>query len=283
MVNDLGHEENGASAPPNMHPSFLKVIDQKRRIKEKLSKIKHKIGIYSAKGGVGKTTIAINVAYTLMKQGFKVGLLDADIDCPNITMFLGITDKMDPHAPLKPIEKNGVKVASTAMLVDELKRPIIWRGPIITKMLGDFFEYTDWGELDYLIIDLSPGTSDAPLTIMQLLNLDGFIIVTNPQKIACVNSVRSGLMAKRLGANIIGVIENMSDGRPSKNTIDAVEALKTELLGTIELNNTFNEYSDSGIVPVLEDERTYLSFYSIIKKILPNSKFDPEAVQAGNI
>ena len=263
-----GAVEGHVAAQPGMHPSFARVIQQRQRVKERMSRIRHRIGVYSAKGGVGKTTIAINLAYALMRRGFRVGLLDADIDCPNVTMFLGISEKMDPHAPLHPIEKNGVKVASTAMLVDELKRPIIWRGPIITKMLGDFFEHTDWGELDYLVIDLSPGTSDAPLTIMQLLDLDGFVIVTNPQKIAGINSVRSGLMAKRLGAHLLGIVENMSDGKPSQSTMDAVNSLQTEFLGSIRLDGLFNEYSDSGRVPVLEDKETYERFGEIVNRII---------------
>ncbi len=140
-----------------MHPSFLNTLRQKERVKQKLAGIKHKIGIYSAKGGVGKTTIAVNVAYALKDKGFKVGLLDADIDCPNVTMFLGIEEKMNREYPLIPVTKDGIKVASTAMVTDELKKPIIWRGALITKMLGDFFENTDWGDLDYLVIDLPPG------------------------------------------------------------------------------------------------------------------------------
>ena len=235
---------NKTELPPGAHPSFMRVIQTKRQVKERLANIKHKIGVYSAKGGVGKTTVAINIAYALSLRGLKVGLLDADIDCPNVTMFLGMEDKIDPHAPLKLPVKDGVKVASTAMLVDELKKPIIWRGPMISKMISDFFLNTDWGELDYLILDLSPGTSDTPLTIMQLLDLDGFVIVTTPQKIAGLNSVRSGLMAKRLGAHILGVVENMSDGKESAGTSEAVAALGTEFLGCIKRDDIFNRLSD---------------------------------------
>lgn len=254
--------------PEQMHPSFVNVIRQKERVKEKLSGIKHKIGIYSAKGGVGKTTTAVNIAYTLMKKGFKVGLLDADIDCPNLTMFLGITEKMDTSKlPLEPLVKDGVKVASTAMLVDEVKKPIIWRGPIITKMLGDFFENTNWGELDYLVIDLSPGTSDGPLTIMQLLQLDGFIIVTTPQKIAATNSIRSGLMAKRLGISVLGVVENMSDGATGRNAKDVAEALQTEVLGSVRTDAKFNSMSDSGKVPVLEDPAVFEEYSAIVDRL----------------
>jgi ATP-binding protein involved in chromosome partitioning len=262
-----GEKLQKAQAQPVMHPSFMRVMQQRQRVKQKLSGIKHKIGVYSAKGGVGKTTIAINIAYSLMQMGFKVGLLDADIDCPNITMFLGIEERMDPILPLKPIMKNGVMVASTAMLVDELKRPMIWRGPIIVQMLGDFFENTNWGELDYLIIDLPPGTSDSPLTIMQVLELDGFIIVTNPQRIAGINSMRSGLMAKRLSVPIIGVVENMSDGKPSEKTMEVVKTLDTEFLGTVKRDSRMAEMSDIGKVHVLEDEEYREEFNQIVKKI----------------
>jgi ATP-binding protein involved in chromosome partitioning len=261
------HEHEHPQLQPGMHPSFLRVIQQRQRVKEKLSNIKHKIGVYSAKGGVGKTTVAINLAYALKEEGFKVGLLDADIDCPNITMFLGMDDKMEPVLPLKPLEKGGVKIASTAMLVDELKRPIIWRGPIIVKMLGDFFENTEWGDLDYLICDLSPGTSDAPLTIMQVLDLDGFIIVTTPQKVAGINSIRSGLMAKRLNVSILGVVENMSNGKPSEKTMEVVKTLNTDFLGTVARKNSIADMTDSGKVHILEDSEVRKEFHAIVDKI----------------
>ncbi|MGI0100709.1 MAG: P-loop NTPase [Candidatus Micrarchaeaceae archaeon] len=252
-----------------MHPSFVGVIRQKERLREKLSSIRHKIGIYSAKGGVGKTTVAINLAYTLSKKGFKVGILDADIDTPNVPLFLGMTEKMDISGfPLRPLVKDGVKVASTAMIVDDMRKPIIWRGPIIVKMLGDFFENTEWGDLDYLILDLPPGTSDSPLTVMQVLELDGFIIVTTPQKIAAINSIRSGIMAKRLNVPLLGIVENMSGGDASDNTMEAAEALDTGLLGVVRLDKKYNRYSDIGSVPVLEDGDSFREFDSIAGKLL---------------
>ncbi len=257
----------GAQPTPGMHPSFMRVIQQRQRVKEKLSNIRHKIGVYSAKGGVGKTTVAINLAYALKEKGFKVGLLDADIDCPNVTMFLGMDEKMEPVLPLKPIDNHGVKIASTAMLVDELKRPMIWRGPIIVKMLGDFFENTDWGDLDYLICDLSPGTSDAPLTIMQVLDLDGFIIVTTPQKVAGINSIRSGLMAKRLNVSVLGVVENMSSGKPSEKTMEVVRTLDTEFLGTIGKRDAIADITDNGKVHIFEDQDIKKEFSAIVDRI----------------
>ena len=254
--------------PQAMHPSFVNVIRQKERVKAKLAGIKHKIGIYSAKGGVGKTTIAVNVAYALKDKGFKVGLLDADIDCPNVTMFLGINDRIETTLPLKPVIKDGIKVASTAMVVDDIKKPIIWRGALITKMLGDFFENTDWGELDYLIIDLPPGTSDAPLTIMQLLDMEGFVIVTTPQKIAALNSIRSGLMAKRLGMAILGIVENMSDGKENGNTKNVEKELGVELLGTVKNDDTFKRLSDEGKIPLLESNEIAGEFGLIASKLI---------------
>ncbi len=262
------HAQHQHGHQPGMHPSFLRVIQQKQRIKQKLAKVKHRIGVYSAKGGVGKTTVAINLAFSLSKKGFRVGLLDADIDCPNVTMFLGMEDtKMEPVMPLKPVDKEGVKVASTAMLVDELKRPIIWRGPLVAKMISDFLENTDWGELDYLVVDLPPGTSDAPLSIMQLLDLDGFVIVTNPQRIAAMNSIRSGLMAKRMNAPILGVIENMSNGKPSKNTENVVSTLQSELLGIVRARPEVADLTDRGAIHVLSNRDVEKEFDTIITKI----------------
>jgi ATP-binding protein involved in chromosome partitioning len=252
-----------------MHPSFLKVIERREKIKQKLAKIKHKIGVYSAKGGVGKTTTAVNIAYTLSKMGFKVGILDADIDCPNVAMFVGITEQINVESfPMYPVEKNGVKIISTAMVVDEVRRPIIWRGPMVSKMITEFLENTEWGDLDYLIIDLPPGTSDAPLTIMQTLPMDGFVIVTNPQKIAAINSTKSGLMAKRLSTALLGVIENMSTGTASSNTKEVIEILQTDFLGTIKMDASFNKYSDEGKVPVLENPELAKDYAEIVKKLI---------------
>jgi Mrp family chromosome partitioning ATPase/intein/homing endonuclease len=154
-----------------MHPSFLKVIERREKIKQKLAKIKHKIGVYSAKGGVGKTTTAVNIAYTLSRMGFKVGILDADIDCPNVAMFVGITEQINVESfPMYPVEKNGVKIISTAMVVDEVRRPIIWRGPMVSKMITEFLENTEWGDLDYLIIDLPPGCLPAGTFVLMADN-----------------------------------------------------------------------------------------------------------------
>ncbi|MDE1874157.1 MAG: P-loop NTPase [Candidatus Micrarchaeota archaeon] len=250
-----------------VHPSIFNVVKQRQRIKEKLSGIKHKIGVYSAKGGVGKTTVAVNIAFTLRDMGFKVGLLDADIDCPNLHLFLDIKNAGEPVYPLKPLEKDGVKVISTAMFVDEAKRPIIWRGPMVAKMLSEFLEMTEWGELDYLILDCSPGTSDSNLSIMQLLDMDGFVLVTTPQHIAAINAIRSGMMAKRLGVSVLGVVENMSNGKTGGGK-EVADALKCDLFGEIKSSNIFNTASDSGKIPVSEDSEIKEEFIRITKRLI---------------
>ncbi len=253
--------------PQTMHPSILKVLEQRKRIKEKLSNIKNKIGVYSAKGGVGKTTTAVNIAFALNAMGYKVGLLDADIDCPNVSMFLGLDTVMGDMYPLKPVEKNGVKILSTAMFVDDNKKPIIWRGPMVGKMVSEFLENADWGELDYLIVDMPPGTSDSPLSIIQLLDLKGFVLVTTPQHIPAINAIRSGMMAKRLGVALLGVVENMSSGEP-KGGNEVASTLDCPLLGVIRSDPLLSEMSDAGKIAVVEDKRIMDEYLSIAKKIV---------------
>ncbi len=250
-----------------VHPSILNVVKQREHVKRALAGVKHRIGVYSAKGGVGKTTIAVNLAFVLKEMGYRVGLLDADIDCPNLHLFLGIKEAGEPEYPLKPILKDGVKVISTAMFVDEAKKPIIWRGPMVAKMISEFLEATEWGELDYLILDCSPGTSDSNLSIMQLLDMDGFIIVTTPQQIAAINAVRSGLMAKRLGVAILGVVENMSSGTPT-GAKTVADALHCGVLGTVKANSKFDEYSDQGVAAVSGNSEIKEEFISIAKRLV---------------
>ena len=263
----MADKELDASSGTNMmHSSILRVIEDKKNINKKLSNIKHKIGIYSAKGGVGKTTVAVNTAFALSSMGYKVGLIDADIDCPNTLMFLGIKGTFSDEYPLKPVEKDGVKVVSTSMFVDDVKKPIIWRGPLVAKMIREFLDNTDWGELDYLLIDLPPGTSDAPLSIIQLLSLDGFLLVTTPRHISAVNTIRSGMMAKRLGVAILGVVENMSDGSGNGGE-EVARELGCEVVGRISADLSFGKMSDSGIIPVLNDKGIQEQFSSMIKKI----------------
>ena len=184
---------------------------QRRAITQNLSQIKTKVAVYSGKGGVGKTTVAVNLAVTLARLGNSVGLLDVDIDCPNVTKVLGITEPPSQvDGKLVPSERFGVKVVSMGFFQQKEDEAIIWRGPMVHNAINQLLQSTDWGELDYLIIDLPPGTSDAPLTVMQTLDMDGFIVVTTPQELAKIDAMRSINMIRTLKVNVLGVVENFS-------------------------------------------------------------------------
>ncbi len=184
---------------------------QRREIADKLARIKTKIGVYSGKGGVGKTTVAVNLAVTLAQKGYTVGLMDTDIDCPNASRVLGVFDKPTMQdGMIIPPEKYGVKILSMAFFQENEEEAIIWRGPMVHNAINQFLQTTAWGDLDYLVVDLPPGTSDAPLTVMQTLSLDGFVVVTSPQELAKLDAKRSINMIRKLNVNVLGVVENFS-------------------------------------------------------------------------
>ena len=219
--------------------------EQKRQITDRLSKIKTKIGVYSGKGGVGKTTVAVNLAVTLAQQGNKVGLLDVDIDCPNVTKVLGIEEKPDyVDGQIHPSEKWGVRVVSMAFFQENEEEAIIWRGPMIHNAISQFLQSTEWGELDYLVVDLPPGTSDSPLTIMQTLPMDGFVVVSTPQQLANIDARRCINMIRKLNLNVLGIVENYTGDifgqGGGEKLADEVEA---PFLGNLSLRSTYQDSS----------------------------------------
>ncbi len=172
--------------------------------------VKNAIAVASGKGGVGKSTVAANLALSLALDGASVGLLDADIYGPNIPMMLGVTGRPAGRNDKNiPPEADGLKVMSMGFLVDP-NQPVIWRGPMIHNALRQFLQDVDWGNLDYLVIDLPPGTGDASLSLAQSLSLTGSVIVTTPQQVALSDVVRGVAMFQQLNVPILGVVENMS-------------------------------------------------------------------------
>ncbi len=184
-----------------------KPIDEKKALKD----VRHIIAVASGKGGVGKTTVAVNLAVALAKKGYKVGILDADIYGPNVPLLMGLEGErpFTRDNLLIPPERYGIKVMSFGFLAPE-GQAIIWRGPLVHRALSELAEVVDWGVLDFLVVDLPPGTGDAPLTVAQVFPLRGVVIVTTPQKVAISDVVRSVDMFNELGTRIFGIVENMS-------------------------------------------------------------------------
>ena len=168
------------------------------------------LAISSGKGGVGKSTVSTNLAVALARAGHRVGLMDADIYGPNIPRMMGVDQKPEVRGgKIQPLEAHGVKLVSLGLIV-ERDAPAIWRGPIIMKVIQQFLKDVDWGELDFFLVDLPPGTGDAQLSLAQTVHIRAAIIVTTPQEVAVGDSLRGAKMFERVGVPVLGVVENMS-------------------------------------------------------------------------
>ncbi len=240
-------------------------FEQKRNIANSLSRIAHKVGVYSGKGGVGKTTVAVNLAVTLALDGAGVGLLDVDIDCPNVVRAMKIVDLpvVGEDKRMIPSQRFGVKVMSMGFFQQNEEEAIIWRGPMVHNAINQLLQNTEWGDLDYLVIDLPPGTSDAPLTVMQALDLDGFVVVTTPQELAKIDAKRSINMIRKLHVNVLGVVENLSGEFFGSG---AGEELASEMdlvfLGRLQLRP---EYRDTSKPTVLISEQVLDEYRHIVQ------------------
>src|SRR5690349_23880685 len=175
--------------------------------------VKHTVAVASGKGGVGKSTVAVNLALALHMQGRRVGLLDADIYGPSVPMMLGV-GSVDPQTTAFPIDRYGLKLMSMGFLVRP-EQAVIWRGPMVDKYLRQFLMALDWGALDYLVIDLPPGTGDAQLTLTQAAPLSGAVIVTTPQDVALIDARKGLEMFRQVRVPVLGIIENMSYFEPA--------------------------------------------------------------------
>ncbi len=243
-------------------------------------KIKNIIAVGSAKGGVGKSTVAVNLAVALAMTGAKVGLLDADVygaSVPNMIGSLSPPDVVDERR-IKPAEVAGIKVMSIGLFVPS-GTPVIWRGPLVSKAIQEFANNVEWGELDYMIVDLPPGTGDAPLTVAQSMKLSGFILVTTPQRISVDIAIKSIAMFRKLEVNIIGIIENMSYlicpycGKEidifGKGSIEkTARQLDVPFLGSIPIDPRLREAGDKGELLVdFQDSPSAKAIMSIAKRV----------------
>ncbi len=261
-----------------------KTIDDNLKVVENLQKIRHKIVVMSGKGGVGKSTVATNLAFSLSMNGADVGLLDVDIHGPDIPKMLGIEDAKitGDDKGIFPIDvPPHLKVMSMAFLLSSRDTPVIWRGPVKMGAIRQFLGEVHWGNLDYLIIDLPPGTGDEPLSIAQLIpDTSGAIIVTTPQEVALLDSRKAVTFARTLNMHVIGIIENMS-GMVCPHCGKSIELFKSgggskaalemqvPFLGKVPIDPKIVETGDSGRPFVMEysGSESAKSFKEIVEKI----------------
>ena len=228
--------------------------------------IKNIIAIASGKGGVGKSTTAVNIALALSKEGAAVGLLDADIYGPSIPCMLGLSGKKaeSPDGKsIEPMQAHGLKCMSIGFLVGE-DQPMVWRGPMVTQALTQLLMETNWGELDYLIVDMPPGTGDLQLTLSQRVPLSGAAIVTTPQNIALLDAKKGLQMFRKVNVKILGIVENMaafvcphcnqeSAIFGSHGGLSMAKDYDTNLLGSIPLATRIREETDNGLPTVVSE------------------------------
>jgi ATP-binding protein involved in chromosome partitioning len=226
--------------------------------------VRHLIAVGSGKGGVGKTTVAVNLAVSLASQGHKVGLLDADIYGPNVPRMMGA--RQEPQAVggrLQPLLQHGVRVMSMGFL-NPTDRPLVWRGPMLHGVIQQFLRRVDWGELDYLIVDLPPGTGDAQLTLIQTAPLSGAIIVTTPSDVSLEDARKAVLMFREVRVEVLGIVENMSYlvAPQSRERVDVfgsgggrrtADEMQVHFLGELPLDPEVRLGGDTGTPIALRD------------------------------
>ncbi len=255
-------------------------LEKKRFQKNPIKGTKFTIAVSSAKGGVGKSTFATNLAIALKKIGCKVGLLDADIYGPSLPKLFSISGKPESDGQnLKPILRYNIQCMSIGFLTDE-QTPMIWRGPMVTSAIKTFTQKVAWKDLDFIIVDMPPGTGDTQLTFSQEINMDGVIIISTPQEIALQDVKRGIRMFDKLKVKIIGLVDNMSyfmgdDGKKyaifgQGGVKKTAEEFQKDFLGEIPIDPQVGEQGDNG-TPIVESKpdhkisKIYLKFAEIIK------------------
>lgn len=251
-----------------------------------LNNVKNIIAVASGKGGVGKSTVSANLAIALALQGYKVGLLDADVYGPSIPIMYGVqserpfVEKINEKEYIIPVEKFGVKLISIGFFVKE-EDALIWRGAMATSAIKQLIEDVLWGDLDYFVIDLPPGTGDVPLTMVQTIPLTGAVVVTTPQKVAIADVMKSVSMFKNnsIEVPVLGIVENMSYFTPSDMSdkkyyifgkdggIDLANRFNVKLLGQIPIDENVVVNADNG-VPAIQNTSISEAFVELAKKVV---------------
>ena len=265
---------------PELSDAMRAKMSRKTPEKNPIKGTKFTIAVSSAKGGVGKSTFATNLALALKKVGCKVGLLDADIYGPSIPKMMGINEKPKSDGQkLEPVIKYGIQCMSIGFLTDQ-QTPMIWRGPMVTSAIRTFTQKVNWKNLDFIIIDMPPGTGDTQLTFSQEIKIDGAIIISTPQEVALLDVIRGIKMFDKLEVKILGLVDNMSfftgdDGKKYKifgegGVRKTAKEFQKEFLGEIPINSEIGRYGDEG-KPIVESNenhevsKIYLNFANKVK------------------
>lgn len=275
-INAVKHlVDNEAEVEPNMSSKVQQSKKMEQDQTDTLAGVKNIIAVASGKGGVGKSTVSVNVAVALARTGAKVGIVDTDIYGPSIPTMFNVRERpnINTRRKLVPLEKFGVKLLSMGLLVDQ-DQAVVWRGPMVSSAVKQFLSEADWGELDYLIMDLPPGTGDIQLTIVQTVPLTGAVIVSTPQDVALDDARKGVAMFQKVNVPVLGIIENMAYFTPpdmpdkkyhifgKDGARKLAEKLQVPFLGEVPLEQAMREGGDSGL-PVAADEVLTISGQAI--------------------
>ncbi len=271
----------------NIHVKFAQAAPAKEEAPKPLAQVKNIIGVSSGKGGVGKSTVAANLAVSLARQGFRVGLLDADIFGPSMPKMFGLEDaeifihEVDGHDMIIPAEKFGVKLLSIGFMVDK-EKPVLWRGSMASNALNQLITQADWGELDYFVIDMPPGTSDIHLSLVQTLGITGVVVVSTPQEVALADARKGIAMFQdpKVNVPVLGLVENMAWFTPLQHPEERyylfghegakklAEKLQVPLLGQIPLVQDICEQADNGTPIALSDSIDGQAFLAMAANVV---------------